>query len=766
MKKIALNFIYKGNEDPAQILRMLQSIAPHVDAIYATATWTEEGEVTKIIKNFGGIVSFFKWTDDFSEARNFALKQIPDEYEYVIWLDTDDEFVGGEKIKKLIEKGLDVYYLTYNYKIDPKTKEVLIEHPRERIFRKNLFEWKAPIHETAMPQGKAESIFVQDLLVNHFPKDEDEKSALERNCRILEKAYQKEGDKHDPRTEYYLARQYFDMQRWGQAEKLFWNYLEHSGWDEERAMAFNYLSEIYRTAEKTEDTIFCLLQAIKEYPYFPTFYINLGVIYGKLEDWDRALFFTKMGLNMELPKTAMVLSPRDDKIRALETIYFACVNKRMVKEAFSAAEKLMELFPDDETMQQRARAMYDLHRWTEMSKGLSDIVKELSENKETEKIEAILNSLPAPIADNAYIEKLRKQFLPAKQWSDKSIVYFCGKGFEKWDESNLKVGIGGSETAVIQLAKWWSKSGYKVTVFGDPHTEHIDEFGVDWKPFWKFNVHDTFDTLVIWRNETILNAPVKANTVILDLHDVPFAGDYTKERLDKVDHIFVKSKYHRSLLPDVPDEKFVIISNGVDLDLVKEVGGIKKTKNKLIYASSYDRGIDMMLEFGWPIIKKEIPDAELHIYYGWNLFDSLYKNNPERMAWKNKIVELMGQPGVTEHGRVPQRKLLEEKASSTIHYYGCTFEEIDCISVRESASVACIPMTTNYASLKGKPYCVQTDGNPFDPETHKKLASEIVEKLKNYQKGDGKELKELARQESWENIANKWIERIEGGEQK
>lgn len=759
MKKIALNFIFKGNEAPAQILRMLQSIAPYVDAIYATATWTEEGEAVKIVKNFGGKVSFFKWTDDFSEARNFALKQIPDEFEYVLWLDTDDEFQGGKELKKIIQKGFDCYWVTYNYKIDPKSKEVLIAHPRERIFKKNLYSWKAPIHETAIAQGKTETVFSPDVFVNHFPDQVNEKEAMERNCRILEKQYKEEGDKHDPRNEYYLARQYFDMERWQLAEKLFWDYLKHSGWDEERSVAYNYLAELYRTVEKYDDAIYCLLEAIKEYPFFPTFYINLGVVYGKMENWDRALHFTKLGLSMELPKTAMVLSPRDDKVRALETIYFACVNKRMIKEAYASAEKLLEFFPDDETFQQRAKAMYDLQRWTDMSVAMHDVVKELAEKNETDKIESLLNSLPDAINENAFVEKIRKEYLPAKTWPEKSIVYFCGKGFEKWDESNLLKGIGGSETAVIQLSKWWVKQGYKVTVLGDPHKEHTDADGVEWRPYWKFNVQDKFDTLVIWRNETVLNAPIQANKVILDLHDVPFIGDYTPERLEKVNHIFVKSAYHRSLLPDVPDEKFVIIPNGVDLDVVKSVGSLKKRDNKLIYASSYDRGLDMMLEFGWPIIKEAIPDAELHIYYGWNLFDKVCKNNPERMMWKKKVMELMRQAGVEDHGRVAQKDLLTAKAESKIHYYGCTFEEIDCISVRESASVGCIPMTTNYASLKGKPYCIQTDGDPLDPETHKELARNIVAKLQEG-KIDTAEFKKLAREESWENIANLWMEKI------
>ena len=72
-------------------------------------------------------------------------------------------------------------------------------------------------------------------------------------------------------------------------------------------------------------------------------------------------------------------------------------------------------------------------------------------------------------------------------------------------------------------------------------------------------------------------------------------------------------------------------------------------QHKLFYGSSYDRGLDILLLM-WSDIKKKYPDAELHIAYGWDLFDKAALNNKERMEWKADIVELMKQPGVHHHG--------------------------------------------------------------------------------------------------------------------
>ena len=43
--------------------------------------------------------------------------------------------------------------------------------------------------------------------------------------------------------------------------------------------------------------------------------------------------------------------------------------------------------------------------------------------------------------------------------------------------------------------------------------------------------------------------------------------------------------------------------------------------NKLcIYGSSYDRGLEHLLKL-WPDVIKEVPNAQLRIFYGWILFD-------------------------------------------------------------------------------------------------------------------------------------------------
>lgn len=348
-----------------------------------------------------------------------------------------------------------------------------------------------------------------------------------------------------------------------------------------------------------------------------------------------------------------------------------------------------------------------------------------------------------------------KSRFSSRRWPDRSIVYYTGPTSYIWTPESLKTGLGGSEIAIIHLTKAWAKLGYQVTVYNNCGTRSGIYDGVEYLPHSQFNKYDSFDTLIIWRYPWRLYSGTKAKRIWLDLHEVLRPEQVTKGKLEKYDKIFVKSAYHRSLLPEVGEEQVAIASNGVDAAYF-QYSQAAKDPYKLIYASNYIRGLERMLTYGWPIINKEIPQAHLHIYYGWPRTEN---NKPENKSWTEKMMKLMNQPGVTEHGRIGVQALIQEKSTAAIHYYGCTFQEIDCISVRESASVGCVPVTTDHAALSEKSYCIKVAGNPYNSETQEGVAYKIVELLKDPSilAEISQQFQELAQQETWEKTAKLWL---------
>lgn len=197
---------------------------------------------------------------------------------------------------------------------------------------------------------------------------------------------------------------------------------------------------------------------------------------------------------------------------------------------------------------------------------------------------------------------------------------------------------------------------------------------------------------------------------------------------------------------------------------------MKEIRNpyRVIWGSSYDRGCDILLKM-WPDIKKAVPQAELHIFYGWQLFDFFYRNNPERMSWRNKVVDLMKQEGVTEHGRVPQHVIREETLKSGIWAYPTWFGEINCINAQKSQAWGAIPVCVNYAALKetvkfGKIINVYDEkGNQirdiYDPEVQEEFKKALIEALTDHkwQEEVRKEMIPYALEHfTWSKTADGW----------
>jgi len=276
------------------------------------------------------------------------------------------------------------------------------------------------------------------------------------------------------------------------------------------------------------------------------------------------------------------------------------------------------------------------------------------------------------------------------------IAFICGGSHEDWGPLSIYTGIGGSEEATIYLTEELAALKHNVTVWSQVPYECIYK-GVRWKRHTTLHRGQVFDIAVLWRIPHYLDDyNFKAEKTFLWLHDVPQEFWFTNERLKKVDKIFALSQYHKSLLPKNLQDITIVTRNGVDLDQFKTA--VKRDPNKVIYTSSYDRGLEHLLKI-WPEVKAAVPKAELHIYYGWGTFDSLRQDAPFK-RWKSEMMQLMYDlDGVFEHGRIGQLELAKEYQSASIFAYPCHFEEISCISAMKSQVAGCVPLTTDYAAL-------------------------------------------------------------------
>ena len=358
-----------------------------------------------------------------------------------------------------------------------------------------------------------------------------------------------------------------------------------------------------------------------------------------------------------------------------------------------------------------------------------------------------------------------KSFFPvnfkANTWPGGSIVYICGNSMSRFDPTQKF--HGGSEKAVIQLCKHWAKNPMvtSVTVFGNVNEGKYD--GVEYKSFDKLNLADKFDTVILWRKFGINQiTSIKANNILVDYHDYVNNDDQLKIVSALAKKVFVKSLYHRDQINrTVRNGCIEVIPNGVEEDVFNTARSKQLTPRnpkRFIYTSSYERGLEKILKYCWPYIRKNVPDAELHCFYGMKI---------ESPMLKNKINKLFAETdGVYDHGRVDINEIIQERQTSSFHIYLTDHEsEIDCISIRESALLGCIPLITNenvFNERIGKFFKMDRQNNEI--ESYKDIANDIVKMINDeeYTEDLRKEIQERALkvEPSWDTVASEWIKSI------
>jgi glycosyltransferase involved in cell wall biosynthesis/tetratricopeptide (TPR) repeat protein len=800
-EKIAFTLLAKYNEPADIIRRCISSVAPFVDGVFLTITKdspeSDTSELEKVASEFNAKVSYYDWVDDFSMARNYALEQIPkEEYGWFYWQDADDILQNADKLPEILHEAIlnswSAVFFSYWYAVDldknGNVREVVIEHKRERILRHDgTYKWVGKIHETLIEQKPSTKVLKNECIVVHLSDNKRLEVSLDRNIRILEKALKLENRK-DPRTVMYLAKAYFDRAKFretendkkidfGLAKALFLEYLqgagtpgqegyqESSGWEEERSSAWAYLADTFRLEGQYNQSIKCSLNAIAESNQFPGYYLDLAMTYVLMNKFDKADIWLRIGLNIPLPQTTLITNPRDLKARALEVDYHIAIAKQDLDRAFKASEGLKKVLPDIEAVEERLKVVGKLREANHAAQSLVYLSRYLEASGEPQKISDLIKAIPTNLEQERFYSEMKNKYLPPRIWDKDEVAIFCGPGFEKWSPKNIKDGIGGSEEAVIYLSKELHKLGYKVTVFADPRDDRGVYEGVTYVPFHEINIKDNFNIMIFWRQIASVDANITANKTYVWLHDVPTNPEFTEERVAKVDKIFVLSDYHKSLLRmnrkgemiPMPEDKVFVTSNGINKPAINKKWARKK--HSMIWTSSYDRGLPYLLNM-WPDIKKEIPDATLDIYYGWNLYDVVHANNPARAQWKNQVEQMMKQDGVTHHGRVGHSELAKALSQAEVWTYPTDFQEISCISAMKAQGHGAFPVVTNYAALKetvqsGKK--IDVDMTTKDgQETYKQ---ELIKFLKEDSENEEKRKEMMKNAEDkflWSVVARQW----------
>lgn len=549
--------------------RLLPKLSPHVDEIVVVDTGSTDKSI-EVAKKYATVYEH-KWVD-FSDARNYSFSKCT--YKYVFWIDCDDDISGAENLRRLAKEAEDRklagWGFKYNYARDDKGNIMSVQW-RERLIDKTQFKWEGKIHESACQTTKNPVHRSEAVLINHLATLEDMKKSNLRNLEMLLDEYKKDGDKTDPRTLYYIAQTYKGLREWSKAAKFYTFYIPKSGWDEEKAQAWHSLGDCLRYMEKWNEAIIADMECLKILPDWPDGYLGIADTYffkadrtNDIKDWKSCLEWLKAGFTKQMPDTIRVIEPQ--RYTWMPTLQMAIckLNLGKIEEAYSLYNKAYALSNGHDFIAQYFNLFEEFKQREVAVQGLLDYV-EFVEMYDRPALKDLTKIITSKLIDDSRIDILRMRYMPVKKWEDKEITIFCPFGYEDWADPNIMTGIGGSEEAVINLSREFVKKGYKVTVFNTCGALAGNYNGVEYKPLTEFNPNDEFNIFISWRSPDPL-AKIKAKVKWAWIHDVPQnpEKEYNKDILDKLDKVVVLSKYHRSLIPMVPDDKVLISNNGID----------------------------------------------------------------------------------------------------------------------------------------------------------------------------------------------------------
>lgn len=705
---VSLCLILKNEEH--NLPRLKASIEGCFDQVVAVDTGSSDNTV-RLCEQYGWEVHHFTWVHDFSAARNFSFSKAT--CDYVAWLDADDSLENPEGFKawkKEIMPIAEYWLATYHYALEKQTERPLCSFARERVVKRSMgLQWKYFVHEGLLPNKPMQTAYVTNWAVKHHRSPEDLARDKGRNLSLFSVNH----EKIDTRMLYYWGKELFENGKHLEGYTKLVEAIKKDDLDlHDRILGIQYAATAAQILRQQPEAIDLAIRGLQIAPTRAEFFTIMGDSYVQMNKLAEAVPYYEAAKNC----------PRSTSRNQFGFIYTH-------EHAYGYWPRV-----------QLARVRFQLGDMKGALKEAEE-ARTFVDGEEAQKIESEIKRI---------IEKTTQAPPTAQKTTD--IVFTCPPGtLYEWDEVGYQTkGYGGSETAAVEMARQLHNlTGRKVIVFNG-RKEPLDLNGVSYRP-----AHEMVDYMrecipavcINWRHtERVTSAPTW-----VWLHDLMAPG---LERHDNYDRVLCLSEFHKRYVQSlfgVPEEKIIVGRNGINP--ARWAAPAPTKSNRVIFPSSPDRGLANALRV-MDLVIKEIPDTELHCFYG---FENLTKLGHHE-AVKTLQQMINERPYVTFHGNVDQKRLTEEFQKSKVWLYPTIFLETFCIGAIEAVLSGCYPVVRNYGALPHtlKGFACDIIDRPCDtPQDVEHYASRVISALRE---DKWKSVQADAQKLSWASVASEWVQ--------
>jgi hypothetical protein len=676
---------------------------------------------------------------NFKDSRNRLLELAGKECKYITMLD-DTYVIDGDLRAFLTEVRGDQYSNSFSLYISSSDSL----YGSNRIIRSDSdLKYIYRIHEVITDKNNINVIIPKNrakIIDGRF--DYMEKRTMERKQLDLQLLFEElEDNPNDPRTYYYLAQTYNLLENYEQAYYYFLKRVEimNAGFIQERYDSAFEAGRIanFKLNKPWEECLALYEKAIQIDDTRPDSYYFIGIHHYLENNYKLAYKYFKIGFELGFPSHCQYsLKP---------TLSYHFLPKFLTRVCYSLVDFKLGLESSTFFLQNNksdAEDYQEILSWY-------NIFFKLNEYKG--------NKIPI-VSDNKPI-----------------FCFVADGGFNKWSGSSIQtIGVGGSETYIIEMARYIQQQGeYDVYVFCNCQEEEIFE-GVKYKylsSYSQFIYTNYVKHVIISRYSEYLPLTFDgwSENVYLVVHDLTPSGIVIPINL-KLKNIFCLTEWHVTYMENIfPTLKHLLVPfyYGIDDRFFLENNN-SKIKNSFIYSSFANRGLLPLLQM-WPRIYNLNNSVSLNIYCD---LDNQWVNNVagEQILEIKRLLNLYQEENnlcynIFYHGWVSKSVLSEAWKKADIWFYPCIFMETFCLTALEAAASGTLAISNDLAALQN------TVGDrgiiiPGDPMTEQwqQMALEKINIILNSENEEQK--KYLIRQNfnwasnlSWKNRASELIQK-------
>ena len=729
---LCLNMIVK---DEAHIIKnTLTKLLNKVKIDYWVISDTGSTDNTKQI-----IVEFFKEKDipgelfedpwqNFGYNRTMALLHAYNKSDYLLIFDADDEICGDFQLPNFESDA-------YNFQFGDSNG---IQYIRTQIVN-NRKKWKyvGVLHEyitCCENSGEHEIIRGNYYTISGKTSSRNkDKNKYLNDALILEKAYEEafqEKDEIYNRYGFYCANSYYDAGDYNEALKWYKITLANKNWSQEKYVSCQRIYNIYKIKAEIETGMFYLVKAfsydterVECLHELIVYYCNQGMndvaynYYRMVKPFYDNVFLTESGQHTISNKLFVDVS---------KTNFFLPYYMIIVAYYANDIETGIQMYKILFTKKYKEFNTYYIGN---LLSNVQFYIEKVKVKDDTDFIRLFQEYVDFLLAHNYPIEthhvvmdkyekygivvpnKISNETIFTKEDCESSnkILFYTGYLTEKWNYTHsLANPIGGSETAAISLARSLPPK-YEIYIGGDVIEEKIDNI-----TFVNLDNLDTllrntaFHTIIVsryvsffecYRTTYTYQTYIWAHdTYLLNYGSNTASNDILRLFGSKINGCICQTAWHKNLYIESHKSlsgKIHIINNGIDTSMF-DVTNINtttttttpKVKNRFIYSSCPERGLERLLEL-WPQICEKLENAELYVctYVDFPRTDN---HNYEKDMKIHKMMEKY--ENIKYVGKLVKLDLYLLMSTCEYWFYPTNFYETSCITAMEMlmSEVICI----------------------------------------------------------------------------